>query len=87
LKAGGEISYKEGSAESHIFGPRCFRDLLPLTVEASREMYPPHAAARIAWEWAWLTEVNNWSKLTGILPQYNLCMNLPMSKMYAVKLG
>jgi len=30
-------------------------------------MYPPRVAARVAWEWAWLTGVNNWSKLTGII--------------------
>ena len=35
LKADGEISYKEGLMKSQIFGPRCFRDLLPLTVEAT----------------------------------------------------
>ena len=51
LKAGGEISYKEGSMESQIFGPRCFRDLLPLTVEASCQMYPPRVATRVAWEY------------------------------------
>jgi len=33
LKAGGEISYKEGSTESQNIVPRCFRDLLPLTVD------------------------------------------------------
>jgi len=40
--------------ESQIFGPRCYRDLLPLTVEASlpNVMYPPRVAARVAWEWA-----------------------------------
>jgi len=41
LKAGSEISYKEGSIESQIFGPRCFRDLLAMTVEAICQMYPP----------------------------------------------
>jgi len=51
LKAGGEISCKEGSMESQIFGPRCFRELLPLTVEASCQMYPPRAAARSFWVW------------------------------------
>ena len=56
LKAGSEISYKEGSMDSQIFGPRCFRDLLALTVEAICQMYPPRAAARVAWEWAWLNE-------------------------------
>ena len=79
--AGSEISYKEGSMESQIFWPRCFRDLLALTtVEAICQMYPPRVAARVAWEWAWFTGVNNWSKLTGILPQCNLCMNLPISR-------
>jgi len=73
LDAGSEVSYKEGSMESQSFGPRCFRDLLTLTVEAICQMYPPLVAARVAWEWAWLTGVNNWSKLTGILPQCNLC--------------
>jgi len=68
--------------ESQIFGQRCFRDLLPLTVEASCQMYPPRVAARVAWEWTWFTEVNKWSKLTGILPQCKLCMNLPISRMY-----
>ena len=71
LKADGEISYKEGLMKSQIFGPRCFRDLLPLTVEASCQMYPPSVAARVAWKWAWFTEVNKWSKLTGILPSAN----------------
>jgi len=37
---------------SQIFGPRYFRDLLPLTVEAICQMYPPRVAARVAWEWA-----------------------------------
>ena len=41
--------------ESQIFGPRCFRDLLALTVEAICQMYPPRVAARVAWEWASLT--------------------------------
>ena len=50
--------------------------------EASCQMYLPRVAARIAWEWAWFTEVNKWSKLTGILPQCKLCMNLPISRMY-----
>ena len=82
LKAGSEISNKEGSMDSHISGTRCFRDLVPLTVEAICQMYPPRVVAHVAWEWAWLTGVNNWSKLTGILPQCNLCMNLPISRMY-----
>ena len=81
LKAGSE-TYKEGSMESQIFGPRCFTDLLALTVEAICQMYPPRVAARVAWEWVWFTGVNNWSKLTGILSQCNLCMNLPISRMY-----
>jgi len=55
---------------------------LPLIVEASCQMYPPSMAARIAWEWAWLTEAKNWSKWTGILPQYKLCVNLPISRMH-----
>ena len=39
---------KEGLVESQIFGPRCFRDLLPLTVEASCQVCPPRVAARVA---------------------------------------
>ena len=38
--------------ETQIFGLRCFRDLLALTVEAICQMYPPRVAARVAWEWA-----------------------------------
>jgi len=38
--------------ESHNFGPKCFRDLLPLTVEAICQMYPASVAAQLAWEWA-----------------------------------
>jgi len=76
LKAGGEISYKEGSTESQNIVPRCFRDLLPLTVDFQL----PNASTSCGSIGCMGVDLNYRSKqmieITGNLPQCKLCMNL-----------
>ena len=81
LKAGDEILYKEGSMESKIFGPRCFRDLLPLTVQLPNVSTSCGSrgcmGVGLIYRRKQMIEINRYST-----PVQIICMNLSISRMY-----